>query len=929
MSSRSDSPVAEREEADEVCLGAGVSGHVYLRQWREGDGATVAAVKVYDDGETDSEYDESYDYDSYDYPYSDSRDHPAEQKTFTYPPAPEEEPEVKRGAKKTRSLCARIVESIVPGVFSAPVLDVDSYSDDEGASAVSEEEDANPKENRESDNADCTDVPVRKASLYSSDYSCSDDLDLCELARKSALRAMRRNHGLAEEFVREMPMLLSLTPHEGPQAVTTPVLGYRMDNGYGCPLLAMPVADGNLTGFVQCPPDEGGEMPCVLYRDDEVEIRTDRQVPAATVATIGLALASALERIHVRGAAHNDVKTANVLVVEADSDDALAEPAAVWLTDFGLLRPAPLQRRRVLAGFTNAEAFRPPGVIGDAGDYVHGDAAQPADMWGLGVILLDVILRGMTDDTPLFADAVTAHNIGDAAHAVLAGTRAGALADDVTWPPHLSEPMFALLGGLLAHDAAQRWTAAHAVGALTELQHLARHGPYAGPHELLALQERPLPLTTGPLPRGANLDAFRTHAAMMMHAMVCGGDISPHIAHLALQLYVSHVALAGDDADHGNENSSGDEHSDDESKPCEDLTEPAICLLLAHKYYGVDEETALSVMASTVPFLGCDGFDVSRDGVCVQAVLGEPVTVLTPSRLSDSAVGTYRGSWCDCDSTASSDASLGACNDGCNDDVACACLGAPSHSAEDADSACAVCGGDDTEDPTTERNNGKAPYSAEYSSEYDESEEETEDTAFNEVKTAIVAREANLLERVRAHLVAPTAYQLLCERHVGASDERFAVVEAALACLLVSGRGFGRAASTLADEAAASAAALLDRQMPVPADDVCDALRAGAEALRGYYVTHVHSGPVHSGPVHSGPVHSGPRDTTKSDSTPVTRRLTVADACVRTLDAIFDADGPEEGEIFAPSAPTATIAVDVSALVHGATAPRAPKLSIG
>jgi serine/threonine protein kinase, bacterial len=132
------------------------------------------------------------------------------------------------------------------------------------------------------------------------------------LPRQEALKVLRpefsRNASFRERFIREADLAAGLRhPH---------VVGIH-DRGEH---------DGQL--WIAMDYIEGTDLSHLL------ELRYPAGMPVGHVITITTAVASALDYAHKKGLLHRDVKPANIIVADLDTDDP-----SVFVADFGIARP--------------------------------------------------------------------------------------------------------------------------------------------------------------------------------------------------------------------------------------------------------------------------------------------------------------------------------------------------------------------------------------------------------------------------------------------------------------------------------------------------------------------------------------------------------------------------------------------------------------
>jgi hypothetical protein len=151
-------------------------------------------------------------------------------------------------------------------------------------------------------------------------------------------------------------------------------------------------------------------------------------------AMLGRTLAGALAYVHGHGIVHRDVKPANVL---------LGPGPRVRLADFGIARLAGTSSLTVTGTTLGTAGYMAPEQL------EHHDVGPAADVWSLGVILLECLTgQRLFEGTPT---EVVARR----------------LAGPVPLPPDLPAPWHTLFSGMLAPDPARRLSAAQVAGLLT------------------------------------------------------------------------------------------------------------------------------------------------------------------------------------------------------------------------------------------------------------------------------------------------------------------------------------------------------------------------------------------------------------------------------------------------------------------------------
>lgn len=117
-------------------------------------------------------------------------------------------------------------------------------------------------------------------------------------------------------------------------------------------------------------------MELVPSRSLAEVVRQEGPLPPGRLATIGLAVLSALEAAHAAGITHRDVKPSNIL---------LTEDGRVKLTDFGIARAASDSTITGAGLLVGSPSFIAPEII-------QGGPCRPAaDLWGLGATLFAAV----------------------------------------------------------------------------------------------------------------------------------------------------------------------------------------------------------------------------------------------------------------------------------------------------------------------------------------------------------------------------------------------------------------------------------------------------------------------------------------------------------------------------------------------------------
>jgi serine/threonine protein kinase len=199
---------------------------------------------------------------------------------------------------------------------------------------------------------------------------------------------------------------------------------------------------------------EGPNLAARLRRGPLSPLRT---------ATLGRTLADALTYVHAQGIVHRDVKPANVL---------LGPGPRVRLADFGIARLSGTSTLTVTGTTLGTAGYMAPEQLED-----H-QVGPAADVWSLGVILLECLTgRRLFEGS---APEVVARRLSGA----------------VPIPGGLPTPWHLLFVGMLAHDPAERLSAAHVAGLLAA-------EPFSEPWDpARAALDPPAPMTrTAPVAR--------------------------------------------------------------------------------------------------------------------------------------------------------------------------------------------------------------------------------------------------------------------------------------------------------------------------------------------------------------------------------------------------------------------------------------------
>ena len=181
-------------------------------------------------------------------------------------------------------------------------------------------------------------------------------------------------------------------------------------------------------------------MELVVGQDLAVRLR-DGPLPEPQVRAVGAQIADALAFVHARGMVHRDVKPANILLGQ---DDTETDPGAIRarLSDFGIVRMVDNARLTAVA-FTlgTASYLAPEQALG-----ANVDAA--ADVYSLGLVLIEALTGVRSFDGPQHeAVAARLHRSPDI-------------------PAGLPEPWPGLLAAMTAADPAARPSAAEVAASL-------------------------------------------------------------------------------------------------------------------------------------------------------------------------------------------------------------------------------------------------------------------------------------------------------------------------------------------------------------------------------------------------------------------------------------------------------------------------------
>ena len=193
-------------------------------------------------------------------------------------------------------------------------------------------------------------------------------------------------------------------------------------------------------------------LELVAGRDLASRIK-DGPLPERLVRQIGAQLADALAYVHAHGMVHRDVKPANVLLGE----DGLPGVVRARLSDFGIVRFVGRERMTSADLTLGTASYIAPEQARGA------DAEPPADVYSLGLVLIEALTGQRCFDGPLL-EAMAARL--DASPAV---------------PADLPVPWPALLTAMTAMDPAQRPGAAQVVEVLRDSAEIEAPPPAPGP----------------------------------------------------------------------------------------------------------------------------------------------------------------------------------------------------------------------------------------------------------------------------------------------------------------------------------------------------------------------------------------------------------------------------------------------------------------
>ncbi|MEU1545474.1 protein kinase [Nocardia sp. NPDC005745] len=244
------------------------------------------------------------------------------------------------------------------------------------------------------------------------------------------------------------------------RTVAVKVLTAELDDDNRARFLREQQAMGRLTGHpnivtvLQVGVTEGGWPYLVMpyYPLDSLDawIRRQGSLPVETVLWVGVRIAGALERAHLLGIVHRDVKPGNILLTD------YGEPA---LTDFGIAR--------IIGGFQTAAGIVTGSPAFIAPEVLDGEAATPAaDVYGLGATLF-CALTGHAAFERRSGERVVAQFARMTSQPV-PDLREGGIPDDVA----------AVVESAMSRDPRQRPSAAELGQAIEQVRR--RHGYQAG-----------------------------------------------------------------------------------------------------------------------------------------------------------------------------------------------------------------------------------------------------------------------------------------------------------------------------------------------------------------------------------------------------------------------------------------------------------------
>lgn len=227
-------------------------------------------------------------------------------------------------------------------------------------------------------------------------------------------------------------------------------------------------------------------------------IRMQGPLPPRRLATIGLAVLSALETVHQAGITHRDVKPGNIL---------LTDDGRVKLTDFGIARGAGDSTLTGAGMLVGSPSYVPPEVVRG------GTAGPPADLWGLGATLYAAAVGRPPFDH------------GDPMATLTAVVR------DPTPPLGPAGAVGPVIAGLLEKNPAKRMTAIEARRGLLGIVRAFSDDQPAAAQPSASEPPRPAPVYVRPSPRPAYAEAgtgedrrpSRTAAALLIVLALLAG----------------------------------------------------------------------------------------------------------------------------------------------------------------------------------------------------------------------------------------------------------------------------------------------------------------------------------------------------------------------------------------------------------------------
>jgi serine/threonine protein kinase len=206
-------------------------------------------------------------------------------------------------------------------------------------------------------------------------------------------------------------------------------------------------------------------LELVAGRDLSSRIK-DGPLPERLVRQIGAQLADALAYVHAHGMVHRDVKPANVLLGE----DGLPGVVRARLSDFGIVRFIGRERMTSADLTLGTASYIAPEQARGA------DAEPPADVYSLGLVLIEALTGQRCFDGPLL-EAMAAR-----------------LAASPAVPADLPAPWPALLSAMTAMDPEQRPGAAQVVEVLRDSAEIEPPPPAPGPAVPLPLPGPDVPV---------------------------------------------------------------------------------------------------------------------------------------------------------------------------------------------------------------------------------------------------------------------------------------------------------------------------------------------------------------------------------------------------------------------------------------------------